>query len=93
MATSSPYDMQGRESCYPNEASQWRIYLPVILKIQNRFASGGHLGKVGDLRIDAQTGDLEVAAPQTLTQLANHAEVLMSHSPATDLDSYWRTVA
>jgi len=29
------------------------------------LSRGGYLGKVGDLRIDAQTGDIEVEPPQT----------------------------
>jgi hypothetical protein len=48
----------------------WRV--PVHLALSR----GGYLGKIGDLRIDAQTGDLEVEPPQSLAQMANHAEVL-----------------
>lgn len=52
------------------EQLAWRV--PVHLALSR----GGYLGKVGDLRIDAQTGDLDVEAPQTLAQLADRAEVL-----------------
>lgn len=52
------------------EQLSWRV--PVHLALSR----GGYLGKIGDLRIDAQTGDLEVEAPQTLTQLADRAEEL-----------------
>ena len=52
------------------EHLSWRA--PVHLALSR----GGYLGKVGDLRIDAQTGDIEVEPPQTLAQLADHADVL-----------------
>ena len=52
------------------EQLSWRV--PVHLALSR----GGYLGKVGDLRIDAQTGDLELESPQTLAQLTDHAEVL-----------------
>lgn len=52
------------------EQLAWRV--PVHLALSR----GGYLGKIGDLRIDAQTGDLEVEPPQSLAQMANHAEVL-----------------
>jgi hypothetical protein len=52
------------------EQLAWRV--PVHLALSR----GGYLGKVGDLRIDAQTGDLEVEPPQSLVQMAEHAEVL-----------------
>lgn len=53
-----------------SEQLSWRV--PVHLALSR----GGYLGKVGDLRVDAQTGDLEIETPQTLAQLAERAEVL-----------------
>lgn len=48
----------------------WR--LPVHLSL----SVGGYLGQVGELRVDAQTGDISVSAPQTLEQMAEQAEAL-----------------
>ncbi len=48
----------------------WR--LPVNLTL----SQGGILGKVGDIQVDAQTGDVQIEPPQTLDQLADQAELL-----------------
>ncbi len=48
----------------------WRV--PVHLAMSR----GGYQGKVGDLQVDAQTGDIAVEWPQTLEDMANHAEIL-----------------
>ncbi len=48
----------------------WR--LPVYLSLSR----GGFLGQVGELRVDAQTGDISLAAPQTLEQMTEQAEAL-----------------
>jgi len=52
------------------EHLSWRV--PVHLALSR----GGYLGKVGYLRIDAQTGDIEIEPPQTLARLADHGEIL-----------------
>jgi hypothetical protein len=48
----------------------WRM--PVNLTL----SQGGNLGRVGDIQVDAQTGDVQVEPPQTLDQLADQAEML-----------------
>ena len=48
----------------------WRV--PVHLSL----SLGGYLGKVGSLRIDAQSGAIAVESPQTLEQIADYADVL-----------------
>jgi hypothetical protein len=53
-----------------SEHLAWRV--PVHLALSR----GGYLGKVGDLRIDAQNGDIALEPPQTLSQMADQAEVL-----------------
>jgi len=53
-----------------SEHLAWRV--PVHLALSR----GGYLGKVGELRIDAQNGDIALEPPQTLAQLADQAEVL-----------------
>jgi hypothetical protein len=48
----------------------WR--LPVHLSL----SSAGYLGQIGELCVDAQTGDISVGAPQTIEQMAEQAEAL-----------------
>ncbi len=58
----------------------WRMSVNLTLSRQ------GYLGKVGDIQVDAQTGDLQVEPPQTLNQLADQAETLYERatlSPGT----------
>ncbi len=53
----------------------WRV--PVHLALSR----GGYQGKVGDLQVDAQTGDIAIEWPQTLEDMANHAEILYERAP------------
>ncbi len=55
----------------------WRM--PVNLTL----SQGGTVGKVGDIQVHAQTGDLQIEPPQTIEQLADQAEMLYERATSS----------
>jgi hypothetical protein len=67
----------GQPELVVGERLSWRM--PVNLTLSGR----GNLGKVGDIQVDAQTGDVQIEPPQTLDQLTDQAEMLYERATSS----------